>query len=343
MITYINNIKIIVVAFISIALLLCSTGCTNNNPDDTITVYSGRSKQLIGPILETYAKETGISVAVRYGTTPQLATLLLEEGEKTPADIFISQDAGALGALQLNGLLQTIDSKLLEKVSPKYRSSEDQWVGLSGRARVIVYNTDVLSPETLSSSVFDYTNPKWKGRLAWAPRNASFQSWITAFRLAHGENGARSWLMAMIENDIKTYPNNISIVAAAARGEIDAGFVNHYYLNNFLKDEGLEFKARNYYTAPGDIGSMINVAGAGITKTASNKDGAEQLIEFLLGERAQTFFVNENSEYALIDGIESDQIGITSIADLNPADIDLTKIDDLAGTIALLKDVGALK
>ena len=337
-----TNVIKAVIASLLVVLLLPFAACSLVDSDDTLTVYSGRSKKLIGPILERYAEDTGVSIAVRYGTTPTIATLLLEEGDKTPADVFISQDAGALGALQMSNLLQEIDSDILQKVSSDYKSAENKWVGLSGRARVIVYNTDALSPEMLPDTVFDYTDPSWKGRLAWAPRNASFQSWVTAFRVMHGEDVAEQWLLDMIENDIQTYPNNITIVAAAARGEVDAGFVNHYYLNNFLKEEGEGFKARNHYMSD-DIGAMINVAGAGITKSSQNKDQAQKLIDFLLSPAAQMFFVKENSEYALIDGVESNQGGVSSIAELKPANIDLTKIDDLQGTVNLLKKVGALR
>ena len=235
---------------VAAAVALLAAGCGDDDERE-LTIYSGRSPDLVGPLLQRFAEETGINVKVRYGGTAQLAALLIEEGEQSPADIYIAQDAGALGAVQAAGLFADLDDDVLDLVPSAYRSREGQWVGLSGRARVLIYNTDVLDPSELPTSILELTDPKWRGRVAWAPANGSFQAWVTALRVGEGEEAARAWLEGMKANDAAEFPNNVSIVAAVGRGEVDVGLVNHYYLHRFLAEEGEGFPARNYHTGPG--------------------------------------------------------------------------------------------
>ncbi len=326
-------------AVATVAALL-TAGCGGDD-ERQLTVYSGRSRDLIGPLLERFAEETGINVKVRYGGTAQLAALLIEEGERSPADIYIAQDAGALGAVQAAGLFADLDDDVLALVPSAYRSREGQWVGLSGRARVLVYNTEALDPSELPTSIFGLTDPKWRGRVAWAPANGSFQAWATALHVGEGEEAARAWLEGMKANDAAEYPNNTSIVAAVGRGEIDVGLVNHYYLLRFLAEEGEGFPARNYHTGPGDIGTLVNVTGAGVLRTSERTGEAREFLEFMLGEEAQRYYAETNSEYPLIAGVPSAP-QLTPIAELQPPDIDLSDLADLEGTLRLLRTAGVL-
>ena len=322
----------------TLAALAASCG---DDGEQRLTIYSGRSQELIGPLVERFAEETGIDVGVRYGSTAQLAALLIEEGDQSPADIFISQDAGALGAVQAAGLFTDIDDDILERVASTYRSREGQWVGLSGRARVVVYNTEVLDPSELPRSILEFTDPKWRGRVAWAPTNGSFQAWVTALRVGEGQDGARAWLEGMRANEAPDFPNNSSIVEAVGRGEVDAGLVNHYYLSRFLAEQGDDFPARNYHTGPGDIGTLVNVAGAGVLKTSEATGAARRFLEFMLSEDAQRYYAETNAEYPLVAGVEGAP-GLRSIADLQPPAIDLSDLADLEGTLRLLRETGVL-
>ena len=329
------------IALIAGALLAVAAAACGGD-EDRLTVYSGRSPELIGPLLERFADAAGIDIGVRYGSTAQLAALLLEEGDDSPADVFIAQDAGALGALQAAGLLAPLDGALLDRVGPAYRSREGEWVGLSGRVRVVVYNTEAIAPAELPSSILDFADERWEGRVAWAPTNGSFQAWVTALRLTLGEDGAREWLEAMANNDPLALLNNVSIVQAVERGEVDVGFVNHYYLSRFLAEEGEDFGVRNHYTGPGDVGTLVNVAGAGILRSSERRAEAQLLLDFLLSEEAQFHFAEVNAEYPLVAGVPS-RSDLPSIAELQPIDIDLSRLEDLEGTLRLLRDVGVLQ
>ncbi len=330
---------VLTACLVAAGFALLAAGCGGD--EDQLTVYSGRSEELIGPVLQRFEDETGIEVAVRYGSTAQLAALLIEEGDQSPADVYIAQDAGALGAVQAAGLFAALDSDLLERVAPSYRSREGLWVGLSGRVRVVVYNTGAVDPSELPDSILDFTDPQWKGRIGWAPTNGSFQAWVTALRLGVGEQAALAWLQGVRANDPVEYPSNSAIVEAVGRGEVDVGFVNHYYLHRFLAEEGEGFGARNYYTAPGDIGTLVNVAGAGVLGTSDSADAARQLIDFLLSEGAQRHFAEANAEYPLIEGVPA-SADLPSIAALEPPAIDLSGLEDLHGTLVLLRSAGIL-
>lgn len=184
-----------------VALAVILAACGGGDDENRLTVYSGRSESLIGPLLDRFENDTGIEVRVRYGGTALLVSTILEEGDRSPADVFIAQDAGGLGALAKEGRLGAIPEDVLNLVPEAFRSSEGLWVGLSGRARVIVYNTEALSESDLPESILDFTDPKWQGRLGWSPRNGSFQAFVTGLRKLIGEEGARRWLEGIKAND----------------------------------------------------------------------------------------------------------------------------------------------
>jgi len=308
-----------------------------------LTIYSGRNENLVGPLIEQFREQTGIDVQVRYGDTAEMAATILEEGQNSPADLFFAQDAGALGALAQAGRFVALPNPLLAQVEPRFRSPEDLWVGVSGRARVLVYNTDELTEADLPASVYDLTDEAWRGRVGWAPSNGSFQSFITAMRAVDGEEAARAWLEGMIANDTQVYPNNSSIVTAVGAGEIAVGLVNHYYLYQFLNEQGESFPVRNYYFPSGDVGAMINVAGVGILESSANQAVAEQFVEFLLSNEAQQYFATQTNEYPLTgEGIETNPL-LKPLDEIVTPDIDLSELEDLQGTLELLQDVGALE
>jgi len=222
-----------------------------------LVIYCGRGKSLVEPLLERFERQTGIESEIRYAGSTDLANLLLEEGRRTPADVFFSQDPGALGAVGERGLLATLPPTTLSNVQERYRADDGRWVGTSGRARVIAWSTDRLTQEDVPPSVFDLTDPAYRGRVGWAPANASFQLFVTAMRHRHGEERTREWLEAMKANDVRDYPKNRPVIAAIADGEIDFGLVNHYYLRGFKRDRGEDFPVANAFLAD-DVGGMMS-------------------------------------------------------------------------------------
>jgi len=336
-----------VVIFASSVLIACEAEETikeieiANDPGELV-VYSGRSSSLIGPIIKQFEEMTGIEVRVKYGKTGEIAAVLLEEGSKSPADIFFAQDPGGLAVVVNNGMTEKINSSILAKVPSWAQSVDGMWVGTSGRARTVVYNTANIDPLTdLPETLQGFCDSKWKGRIGWPPTNGSFQAMITAMRSQWGEDKAREWLECIKANEPIAYSKNTPTVAAVGAGEIDVGFVNHYYLYRFLAESGDSFEARNHYLNSKGPGSLMMVAGAAVLKTGKNKDNADRFLNFILSRVAQQYFTGQTYEYPLVEGVIVNRL-LTHLDDLNMAELDMTDLEDLAGTQDLLREVGLI-
>lgn len=325
-------------------LLLCLfllplVSCNGNGTEEensVLTIYSGRSEKLVGPIIEQFTRSTGIETRVKYGGTSELAATILEEGGNSPADIFFAQDPAGLGALE--DKFTTIPDEVLVVVNDNFKSQSKKWVGTSGRARTIVYNTDLLSEKDLPNDIFGFTDSKWKGRIGWAPTNGSFQAMVTGMRKLWGEEKTKQWLDGIKANDPKIFPNNTTTVAAVENGEVEVGFVNHYYLYRFLEEQGMDFGARNYHGREGGPGALILVAGAGILETSKNKEEAVRFLDFMLSPVSQQFFASQNYEYPVVEGVKINPM-LVPLSDINNPIIDMSDMKDLQGTIVLLREV----
>ncbi len=312
-----------------------------------LVIYSGRSETLIQPLIDQFRTATGIEVEVRYGSTAELAGVLMEEGANSPADLFYAQDPGGLGAVAAAGLLQPLPDALLSLAPERFRAADGTWLGISGRARVVVYNTGAITdPATqLPADIYDFVDPAWQGRLGWAPTNASFQAMVTAMRQLWGEEKTRAWLTGVQANHPLSFESNTPIVESVGAGEIDAGLVNHYYLHRFLAEQGETFPARNYFLPGGGPGSLILVSGVGMLNSAAHADNARRFIEFLLSPTGQQYFATETFEYPVIEA------GVTLPATLPPlaeleataAHVPLADLTDVAGTQELLIDLGIIE
>lgn len=310
--------------------------------DGALTLYSGRDEELIQPLIDMFEEQSGTEVDVRYGNTAELGALLLEEGEQTPAQVFLSQDAGALGALSSAGLFSTLPEDVASTVPDGFTSTDDTWVGLTGRARVIVYDGEDLTAEEVPASVDALTEPEWSGRVGLAPSNASFQAFVTAYRVLKGEEAADEWVSALAANDPQIFENNGAVLTAVNDGVVDAGLINHYYWFRQAAETGEEnMRAQLSYPETGDPGSIVNVTGAGILAGAAEDPDALEFVEFLVSEDAQQYFVEETFEYPLIEGIEAPE-GLPELESLVNPELDLSDLESLETTQELLSKHGLI-
>ncbi len=301
---------------------------------DTLTVYSGRTENLIQPLLDRFEDESGSSVEVRYGDSADLALLIQQEGDRSPADVFISQSPGAVGFLAGEGLLRPIGDEVLEMVAPEFRNAGGLWVAMSGRVRVVVYNRDLIDPADLPASVFDLTDERFRGDVAVAPTNGSFQDFVTAMREIHGDDVARSWLEGLAGNGAQGYANNTAIVQAVGRGDVPLGLVNHYYNYRALaEDPGLA--SENYFFPDGDVGSLLIATALGVVASTDDPGLADEFVAFMLGEEAQRFFSQETFEYPLGAGVEPAG-DLPPLSSLNVATYDF---DRLGGGLARTREL----
>ena len=339
------------IAALAVACLVLLAGCGNDGSSDTsdttapagengeLVVYSGRNENLVRPVIEQFEEQSGIAIEVRYADTSELTATLLEEGEASPADVFFSQDAGALAALEAAGLLAELPADLIEHVDERFRDPESHWTGITGRARTIVYNPEELRQTSLADlpdSIFEVTDPMWKGRVGLAPTNASFVSHVSALVEEFGEARVKEFLTKLDANDPKIYDSNGLVVKAVDAGEVDLGLVNHYYALN-EKEENPDADVANIYP---EEGAFVNLAGVGIIEGAENRDQAEKFVEFLLSGDGQDFFRTETNEYPLAAGAGGPE-GQPPLEDLKTIRVPLDQLGkDLERSVALIKEAG---
>lgn len=337
-----------VLAIPSLALMaftLAACGGSTSTDDEPvegapIVVYSGRSEELVAPLFAEFTTQTGIPVEVRYGDTAELAAQIIEEGDASPADLFFGQDAGALGALDAAGLCAPLPAGAAEAVPARYRAESGNWTGITGRSRVIAYDSSRVSAEEVPKSILELTDPKWKGEVAIAPTNGSFQAFITAMRVSLGDDATKAWLQGMVDNDAQIFEKNSLIRDAVDAGQVKLGLINHYYWYEKAAEIGEEaMNVQIAFTAPGDPGSLVNVAGACILASSANPGGAGEFVTWALTPEEQEWFVAQSWEYPLIAGVPSAP-GLPPIESLQGPDVPLAELEDLPGTLAMLQEVG---
>lgn len=310
-------------------------------PDDTsLVVYSGRDEALIAPLIEHFEEASSIDVDVRYAGSTELAAQLLEEGERSPAQVFLSQDSGSLGAVDGAGMLASLPDDIAAAVPPAYTSSDGNWVGLTGRARVIAYDSQTYTADDIPGDVFELTQPQWRGKVAIVPSNASFQAFVTALRVQEGEDRARQWLTDMVANDAQIYSKNGEVLEAVNSGAVPLGLINHYYWARSEQDP-TTLRAQLKFGDPGTVSALVNVTGAGILSTAAASTAAREFVAFLVGEQAQRYFAEETFEYPLAAGVDA-PAGVPALDQLGGPDIDLSSLSSVDRTVGLLTETGLL-
>jgi iron(III) transport system substrate-binding protein len=334
----VRRITALLLALTALALL-GACGDDEGSGDDKLTVYSGRAEQLVGPLYEQFEKKTGIEVEARYGDSAELAATLAEEGDNSPADVYFSQDAGALGAVSEEGLLETLPPELVNRVEMRFRDDGGQWVGASARARVLAYSTERLEHGDLPQSVFDLTDERWKGKLGVAPQNASFQAFVSGMRIDVGDDRTREWLKAIDANDVKLFENNIQAVEGIANDEVDVALVNHYYLYELRRERGDDIPVENHFFRTGDPGSLVNSAGLGVLK-AGDDETARKFVEYVLSAEGQRYFAEKTAEYPLAAGVEPGP-ELRPLKEVQGPFIDLGQLGEkLPSTLEMIEEAG---
>jgi len=319
------------------------TGCSSSDEQATdvteITVYSGRSEEFIAPFFAQWEAQSGIKLNVRYGDSAELAAQILEEGANSPADLFLSQDAGSLGAVAEAGLFTQLSDEIASAIPATYVAANRNWVGITGRARVFAYAPDRV--KVLPQSVTDLTKSEYKNQIGIAPTNASFQAFLTALIENKGADFAKNWLKALQANGVKIYAKNSAIVEAIDKGEISIGLVNHYYIWEVSEGLGRAINVKNGFFATGDLGNLINVSGAGVVASSKKYAAAEDLINFLTSAPTQAKFVADTHEYSLLSGATA-PAGVPALDQIGAPSVDLNALKNIKVTQDLLIEVGLL-
>jgi iron(III) transport system substrate-binding protein len=279
-----------------------------------VNIYSARNEALIKPLLDRYAALTNVRVNLVTGDADALIKRLEMEAANSPADLLLTVDVGRLHRAARAGLLQPVDSDVLRTHIPaQYRDPENLWFGLSTRARVIMYALDRVHPDQLSTYEA-LAEPRWKGRLCVRSSSSIYNQSLVASLIAHlGVEQTERWAKGLVGNLARPpVGGDRDQIAAVAAGQCDAAIANTYYLagmqhSGVTADTSAAARVGVFWPNQDDRGTHVNISGAGVTRAARNRHEAVRLLEFMVGEEAQTWYAETNHEYPVRAGIEASE------------------------------------
>jgi iron(III) transport system substrate-binding protein len=310
----------------------------------SITLYSGQHEQTTQSLVTAFEQQTGITVNVRYNDEDSFADEIVTEEAHPVADVFYTENSPALEYLQEKGLLARVDAATLAKTPAQYNSPQGDWVGVSARVSVLIYNPSLISAAQLPTSVLQLANPKYKGKLAFAAGETDFQPIVTSVARAYGDAEAGAWLQGIKQNaGAHIYPDNETIADEVNRGAVAFGVVNQYYWYRMKAELGAaNVHAKITYFAPRDPGYVVDVSGAGILKSSKNQAGAQKFLEFLVSRQGQEIIAHSISyEYPLDEGVQT-AAPETPFSQLQPYPISIADLGDGSTAISLLQKAGLL-
>jgi len=310
---------------------------------DRLVVYSGRAERLIKPLLDSFQAKTGIQVDLLSSGTTEVVNRLQAEGERTPADILITNDAGSLERTRELGLLRPLTAPEIATAIPgQFRAADSSWIGLSGRFWVVVYNTSLMKPADLRS-LLDLAEPRWKDKIAIPNAGSEYlQAGVSVIKAVHGDGRTKQFLTGLKANaGTQVYGKSSQIVEAVAKGQVALGVVNHYYVYRHLATQpGAPIAVLVPDQHEGGMGAIINVAGIGMTAHTKHAESARRLVEYLASEEGQKQFADLNKEYPLHPGVTADP-ALPPYKSMRIAPVPLTKLGELREpAMALIEQAG---
>ena len=325
-------------------LAACGSASGASGSAGSITLYSGQHEQTTQDLVTAFEKQSGIQVNVRYNDEDSFADEIIAEKSHPVADVFYTENSPVLEYLQNQGLLAPVNGSTLAKTPLAYNSPQGDWVGVSARVSVLIYNPSLISASQLPTSVLQLANPKYKGKLAFAAGETDFQPIVTSVARAYGDAKAGTWLEGIKANaGSHIYPDNETIADEVNRGAVAFGVVNQYYWYRMKAELGASnVQSKIAYFAPHDPGYVVDVSGAGILKSSKNKADAQKFLAFLVSKQGQDIIAHSISyEYPLDDGVTT-TAPETPFADLQPYPISIADLGDGSTAISLLRQAGLL-
>jgi len=325
-------------------LAACGTASGASGSAGSITLYSGQHEQTTQSLVTAFEQQTGIQVNVRYNDEDSFADEIIAEKSHPVADVFYTENSPVLEYLQNQGLLAPVNASTLAKTASKYNSPQGDWVGVSARVSVLIYNPSMISESQLPTSVLQLANPKYKGQLAFAAGETDFQPIVTSVARAYGNAQASTWLDGIKANaGSHIYPDNETIADEVNRGAVAFGVVNQYYWYRMQAELGASnVHSKITYFAPHDPGYVVDVSGAAILKSSKNNSDAQKFLAFIVSKQGQEIIAHSISyEYPLGDGVTT-AAPETPFADLQPYPISIADLGDGSTAISLLRQAGLL-
>jgi iron(III) transport system substrate-binding protein len=325
-----------------LAALVVGCGDSSSDSGGSLTLYSAQHEPITEAFVKGFEESNGAEVKVRYGEDEGLASQIEQEGDASPADVFLAENTPPLEALSEKGLLDQVDSATLDEVPPQYSSPDGEWVGVAARETVLVYNPDLIAADELPASILDLAKPEWKGKLAIAPSEPDFIPIVSAIEKLEGEAAAKSWLEGFGDN-AKRYNDNEGIIAAVGDGQVAAGIVNHYYWFEAAAEEGKDqIASKLYYFGNEDPGALINISGAGALASSEEPDLAEEFLAYIVSEEGQAAMTESGDwEYPLNSAVAPPP-GLKPFDTLDPPNVTPADLGDGSEPLKLMQEVGLL-
>jgi len=336
---------ILLVLLASCALV---AGCGSANSGPSITLYNGQHEQTTDGLVSAFEQKTGITVNVRNDDEDTLANLIALQGSHSPADVIYTENSPALEFLQDKGLLSPVDAGTLSRVPARYSSPQGDWVGVSARVSVIIYNPSLIARGQLPTSVLQLADPRYQGKLAFAAGETDFQPIVTSVIKTYGQAAALRWLDGIKANAAgHIVPDNETIADEVNRGQVAFGVINQYYWYRLKAEIGASgMHSQLAYFAPHDPGYVLDVSGAAVLKSSKHQAAAQEFLAFLVSEQGQDIIAraagNEQSyEYPLAAGVTT-SAPETPFNQLQPNPITIADLGDGSTAIDLLRQAGLL-
>lgn len=338
------------IALAGVAVAGC--GASPASAANTITLYSGQHEQTAESLVTAFEQASGVRVVVRSADEDVLADQIATEGSRSPADVFFTENTPPLESLQAKGLLSRLDPGTLTSTPSRYSSAQGDWVGVSARVSVIVYNPSLISRSELPQHASQLADPRYRGKLALAPSETDFQPVVTAYQHAYGTPATLAWLRAIDANAAgHVYPANENVADEVNRGAVAFGVVNQYYWYRMRAEIGAsEMHSKIALFAPGDPGYVVDVSGAAVLKSSRHQAAAQRFVAFLVSRRGQQILgvpgtvagrSSLSFEYPIASGVAT-HAGELPFSQLQPYPITLAQLGDGSTAIALLRQAGLL-
>ncbi|MDO4625706.1 MAG: iron ABC transporter substrate-binding protein [Pasteurellaceae bacterium] len=321
--------------------LLAATLAFSAFANADITLYNGQHKEAAKAVADAFTKETGIKVTINSGKGEQLAGQLKEEGDKTPADVYYSEQITPLVSLSADGLLEPLPESTIQQTAQKGvpTAPNKDWIALSGRARVVVYDKNKLSDKDMEKSVLDYATPKWKDKIGYVPTSGAFLEQVIAITKLKGQDVALNWLKGLKENG-KLYAKNIVALQAVENGEVPAALINNYYWYGLAREKGENnLHSKLYFIRHQDPGALVTYSGAAVLKGSKNKAEAQKFVEFMASKKGQEALVAVRAEYPLHKGVKS-SFNMMPYDELQAPEVSTTTAADKDAAKALIEQAG---
>ena len=321
--------------------LTAACGGTGAAADDALVLYNAQHAELMELMVEGFTEKTGVEVSLRNGSDFELANQINQEGARSPADVFVTENSPAITLVDQGGNFAPLEPATLQQVAAQYRPADGDWVGFAARTTVLVYNKAAFAGGGLPASILDLAQPAWKDRVGIAPAGADFQAVVSAVLAVEGPDRTRSWLTGL-KGNAKTYRGNIAIMAAVNRGEIDAGVIYHYYWFKDQAESGANSDATAlHYFGAGDAGGFVSVSGAGVLKSSTKAADAQRLVAYLTSAEGQRILAESSAlEYPVATGAAAAP-ALKPLAELDPPTVDLGTLNGLT-TVSLMQEAGLL-